>query len=129
MSVTCRARHDVAFLHDQEILTINLDFGAGPLAEQHLVALLHIERDDFSGFVAGAGTDGDDFALLRLLAGGVGNDDATGRLGLGVGTLDDHAVVEGTELHVQVGSRWGGMGRRGQDVWPEGLLAASTREC
>src|SRR4249920_2264908 len=25
--------HDVAFLHDQEILTVDLDFGPGPLAE------------------------------------------------------------------------------------------------
>ena len=44
--------HDVAFLHDQEILTVDLDLGAGPLAEQHAVADLHIDRDQLAGFVA-----------------------------------------------------------------------------
>ena len=43
--------------------------------------------------VAGAGTDGDDLALLRLLGRGVGDDDAAGRLGFAVQALDDDAVV------------------------------------
>src|SRR5215467_12958828 len=30
--------HDVGLLHDQELLAIDLDLGAGPLAEQHAVA-------------------------------------------------------------------------------------------
>ena len=49
--------------------------------------------------VAGAGADGDDFALLRLFLGGVGNDDAAGGLGVFLEPLDDDAVVERTELH------------------------------
>src|SRR5438477_8390036 len=35
--------HDVAFLHDQEILAVDLDLGAGPLAEQHAVADLEVD--------------------------------------------------------------------------------------
>ena len=62
--------HDVGFLHDQEVLTVDLDFGAGPLAEQDAVAGLHIEGDELAAFVAGAGADGDDFAFLRLFLGG-----------------------------------------------------------
>ena len=38
-------------------------------------------------------------ALLRLLLGGVGNDDAAGGLFLGIDALDDDAVVKRTELH------------------------------
>src|SRR5690606_5551859 len=38
--------HDVGFLHDQEILTINLYLSAGPLAEQHAVALLHVRSEE-----------------------------------------------------------------------------------
>ena len=80
--------HDVGFLHDQEILTVDLDLGAGPLAEQHLVALLDVERRELAGLVAAARPDGDDFALLRLLLGGVRDDDAAFRL-----LLDRKSVV------------------------------------
>ena len=46
-----------------------------------------------------AGADGEDFALLRLLLGGVG-DDQTGCGGLlGLVGLDDDAVIEGLEIH------------------------------
>ena len=36
--------HDVALLHDQQLLAVDLDLGAAPLAEQHLVALLQVDR-------------------------------------------------------------------------------------
>src|SRR5690606_4442440 len=49
--------HDVAFLHDQEILTIELDFGAAPLAEQDAVAGLDVQRNDLAGLVTGARAD------------------------------------------------------------------------
>src|SRR5712671_2944520 len=55
--------HDVAFLHDQEILTIDLHLGAGPLAEQHPFADLEVDRDQLAGFVAATRADGDDLAL------------------------------------------------------------------
>jgi hypothetical protein len=32
--------HDVAFLHDQQVFAVELDFGARPLAEQDAVAAL-----------------------------------------------------------------------------------------
>jgi hypothetical protein len=68
--------HDVGLLHDQELLAVDLDLGARPFAEQHAVAGLDVERDELAGFVAAAGADGDDLALLRLFLGGVGDDDA-----------------------------------------------------
>src|SRR5712692_7016789 len=90
--------HDVGLLHDQELLAIDLDLGARPLAEQHLVAGLDVGRNDLAALVAAAGADGDDLALRRLLLGGVGNDDAALRFLLGIDAPHDHAVVQRTEL-------------------------------
>ena len=68
--------HDVGFLHDQEVLTVDLDLGAGPLAEEDAIARLDIEGYELAALIAGARADGDDFALLRLFLGGIGDDDA-----------------------------------------------------
>src|SRR5215472_3177772 len=84
--------HDVGLLHNQKVLTIELHFGARPLAEQNAVAGLDAHLDELAALVAATGAHGDDLALRRLLLGGVGNDDAAGGLRLGVDTLDDHAV-------------------------------------
>src|SRR5450432_2048507 len=68
--------HDVAFLHDQQFYAVELDLGAGPLAEQHAVANLEINRDQLAGFVTAAWADRRDFALRGLFLGAVRNDDA-----------------------------------------------------
>jgi hypothetical protein len=59
--------HDVGFLHDQEILAIDTHLGAGPLAEEHAVAGLHVEGDDLAALVTGAGADGDDLAVSGMM--------------------------------------------------------------
>src|SRR6187549_1385429 len=91
--------HDVAFLHDQQVLAVELDLGAGPLAEQHAVAGLDVERRNLAVFGLGARTDGDDLALARLFLGAVGDDDAAGGLFLGLNAADQNAVVQRTECH------------------------------
>src|SRR5258708_2472095 len=91
--------HDVAFLHDQQILTVELDLGAGPLAEQHAVANLEIDRNQLPGLVAAARAYRGDFALRGLFLGAVGNDNAASGLLFGVDTLDHNAVVKRTEFH------------------------------
>ena len=58
--------HHVGFLHDQKVLTVDFDFGAGPLSEQDAVAGFEFERLNFAALVSGAGSDGDDLAFLRL---------------------------------------------------------------
>jgi hypothetical protein len=68
---------DFLFTHDDEIFTIQLDFGAGVLAEQDAVALFHCQGKHLAFIVALAFADGDYFALLRLFFGAVGDDDAT----------------------------------------------------
>src|SRR5215510_10366842 len=52
--------HDVAFLHDEVLGAVDLHLGARPLAEQHTVADLDVERNELAGFVAAARPDGDD---------------------------------------------------------------------
>src|SRR3954454_6584966 len=91
--------HDVALLHDQEILAIDAHLGARPLAEEDAVAGLHLERDDLAALVAGAGTGGDDLALLGLFLRRVGDDDAALGLLFGVDPADDNTVVQWTEFH------------------------------
>jgi hypothetical protein len=58
--------HNVALLHDQHLLAVDLDLGAGPFAEQHAVADLDLDRDQLAALVAAARADGDDFALGGL---------------------------------------------------------------
>src|SRR5215468_967644 len=91
--------HDVGLLHDQELLAIDLDLGAGPLAEQHAVADLEVDRDELAALVAAARADGDHFALRGLFLGGIGNDDPACRLLFCVDALDHDAVVKRTEFH------------------------------
>src|SRR5262244_115478 len=91
--------HDVALLHDQELLAVDFDLGARPFAEQHPVADLDVDWNQLTGFVAAAGANGYDFALGGFLLSGVGNNDATGGLLFGIDALDDDAIVEWTEFH------------------------------
>src|SRR5580698_10426138 len=98
--------HDVALLHDQQLLAVELDLGAGPFAEQHAVADLEVDRDELAGFVAATRADGGDFTLRGFLFGAVRDDDAAGRLFLGIDALDDDAIVQRTKLHGVLLSYW-----------------------
>src|SRR6266567_7364528 len=91
--------HEVAFLHDQVLDAVELDFGPRPFSEEHPVAHLDVDGDELAGLVASARAYGDDFALLRFFLGRVWNDDAACRLLLGLDALDDDAVVKWTEFH------------------------------
>src|SRR5580693_994441 len=91
---------DVALLHDEEVLAIDLHFGTRPLAEQNAVARLDVEGNQLARLVAGAGADGDDFAFLRLFFRRIGNDNSTLGLFFAVEALDDDAIMQGTESHV-----------------------------
>ena len=87
------------FLEDQKILAIDLNLRAGPLAKQNAVPRLHVERLQFAALVARAGSDGDHFALLRLLFGGVGNNDAALGLFLALHAPEHDAVMQWTKTH------------------------------
>src|SRR5262245_20186659 len=90
---------NVTLLHDKEILLVDLDLGARPFAKQHLVARRDIEGREFAGFIPAAGTDGNNHAFLRLLLGGIGDDDPALGLFLTLETSDRDTVVQGTECH------------------------------
>src|SRR6202140_3451274 len=91
--------HDVALLHDQRLLAVDLDLGTGPFAEQPAVAYLEVDRDQLAIFITAARTDRSDFALRGLFLGGVRNDDAASCLLFGVDALDHNAVMKRTEFH------------------------------
>src|SRR5690606_7266325 len=84
---------NVALLHDQQLLAVDLDLGAGPFAKQDAIAGLHIKRDEFTLLVARAGTGGNNLALLRLFLCSVWNDDTPCGLLLGIEAAHDDTVM------------------------------------
>ena len=89
---------DFFLTHDEEFFAVDLDLGAGVLAEEDAVASLDVEREDLAFIVRLAFADRDDFAFLRLLLGAVGNDDAAAdRLAL-FDTANEDAVVQRGEV-------------------------------
>src|SRR6202790_752127 len=96
--------HDVGLLHDQEFLTIELDLGPRPFAEQHAVAGVDVDRDPLAGFVAAAGAHRNHLALLGLFLGAVRDDDTALGLRFGVDALDHDAVVERAKFGLGHGS-------------------------
>src|SRR5712691_3511319 len=92
--------HDVGLFHDDQIFAVELHFGARPLAEQHPVAGLHIQRLDLAVVAAGTRPDRDHLAFHRLFLRRVGDDDAAGTLLLRFDAPDQHAIMQRTESHV-----------------------------
>src|SRR5262245_54471192 len=82
--------HDVALFHYQVLDVVELDLGAGPFAEQHAVADLHVDRDQLAGLVAAAWPHRNHFAGLRLFLRRIGNDDPTGALFLCIDAFHDN---------------------------------------
>src|SRR3954464_5080692 len=91
--------HDVFLAHHEELVAFDLHGLARVLAEQNSVADFYVERNQLSLLIFLALADGDDLALVGLLGGGVGDDDATCGLALLFDALDDHAVMQRTNLH------------------------------
>src|ERR1041385_6769586 len=86
------------FAHDDEILAVELDFGAAVLAKQDAVALFHVERTNLAFFVDLALAGGDNFALLRLLFCRVGDNDSATRGLAFFNATDQDAVVQWGEF-------------------------------
>src|SRR3954469_7322197 len=84
---------NVVFAENQMILAADLDFGSRVLAEKDGVAGLHVELADGAVLQPLAVADGDDFALHRLLFGGVGDDDPALGFLVFFESLDDDAVL------------------------------------
>ena len=86
--------------HDQQFGAVHGHLGAGPLAEQDAVAGLHVQGAHRAVVFDGTAANSDDFAFHGLFLGGVGNDNPTlsGRLFLDA--LNQHAIMQGTKLHL-----------------------------
>src|SRR5215470_13109979 len=91
--------HQVFLAHHEELVAVDLDRLAGVLAEQHAITHLDVDRDQLAVVIPLAGSNRNDFALIGLLSGVVGDNDAGSGFALVVQALDDHAIVQGTNLH------------------------------
>src|SRR6058998_1115970 len=90
---------DVLLAEDQVLLAVELDLGAGVLAEQHPVAGLHVEGQHLPVFLLPR-ADRHHLPLLRLLLGRIGDDDAArALLFLLLDAPDDHPVLERANPH------------------------------
>src|SRR5438067_6930060 len=89
----------VALAQDQDLVGTDLDLGPAVLGEDDLVTLLHVHLDVLAVLVPSARADRQDAAALRLLLGGVGQDDAAHRRLLLLEDLDDEAVSKRLQIH------------------------------
>src|SRR5215831_9801895 len=91
--------HQVAFLHDHVLDAVELNFGTRPLAEQHSVADLDVDRDELAALVATTRADGNDLPFLGFFLRGIRDYDAATALLFSFDPLDDDAIVKWTEFH------------------------------
>lgn len=103
------ARNVLVVPEQCELLLADLDGAATELRNQNLVASLDAQRNALAILVVEAGADGEDLALVELLDGAIGEEDAGGGLGLGLHALHENAVEERC---------------KGLDVLEEGLVEA-----
>src|SRR5919197_2330691 len=89
---------DLVLAHDEVLLAVDLDLRAAVLAEEHAVAGPHVQRLARAVLTDLAVADGDHLALLRLLLGRVGDDDAAAHLLAFLDALQDHSVVQGFDV-------------------------------
>jgi hypothetical protein len=80
-----------------ELLLADLDGAAAELGNEDLVTGLDAQRYPLAVLVVEAGADSEDLALVELLHGAVGEEDAGGGLGLGLHALHQNAVEERCE--------------------------------
>jgi hypothetical protein len=94
-----RTGKQVVFFHDEQFVAVELDGLAAVFAEQDAVADLHGQCLGFALVIGLAGANGQDFALVWLFCGGIGNEDTGSGAGFAVNAFDDHAVGERTKVH------------------------------
>jgi hypothetical protein len=91
------ARNVLVVPEQCELLLADLDGAATELRNQNLVAGLDAQRNALAILVVEAGADGKDLALVELLDGAIGEEDASGGLGLSLHALHENAVKERCE--------------------------------
>src|SRR2546428_2492588 len=109
-------RQHFVFAHDDVFLAIELDLLSGVLPEQDEIAGFHIERRALPVVFDFAASGRNDFALLGLFLGRVGNDDPPDFLFAFFKALNKNPVVQWSDVHALY-SVWrkGGGAFRGLD--------------
>src|SRR5579884_1844992 len=90
---------DVVLLHDQILGSVDLHLAAGPLAEQHAVADVHVDWNELAGSVPAARTDGNNLSLLRLFLRRVRDDDAARGALFRIDTPHNDTIMQWPETH------------------------------
>src|ERR1700727_73609 len=85
--------HDVGLFHDDQLLAVELDLGAGPFAEQNAVAGLDVHRHELAVLAARARAARHPSTLHRFFLRRVGDDDPARRFCLRFHALNQHAVM------------------------------------
>src|SRR3954451_18003478 len=125
----CSVRCELLLHHGEQVaggehevvLAAVTDLGAAVLRVDDHVADVHVERNAVAVVVDAAGAHGDDRALLRLLLGGVRDDQTGGGGGLGLVGLDHDPVLQRLDGDLGSGRHVGdapfGVGRLGAMTW------------
>lgn len=79
------------------LVLTNLDGRTTKLRNQNLVTGLNGRSNALSIAVKGTGANSENLGFVEFLDGGLGEEDATGGLGLGLDALDEDAIEEGCE--------------------------------
>lgn len=82
---------------ERVLVLADLDGRTTELGDQDLVADLDGGSNALAITVEGTGANGENLGLVELLDGRLGEEDATGGLGLGLDALDQDAVEQGNE--------------------------------
>src|SRR3546814_5872502 len=80
--------------------TVDLHFGAGPVAEKDAITSLDVERCDLAIFALGALASSDDFAFRGLFLGAVRYDDPARSLLFRLYTANENAIMQRTQTHM-----------------------------
>ena len=93
-------RQYFVFAHDQEFFAVNLDFASGILPEEDAIAFFdrHFKLI-CSVFQDLAIADSDHESFLRLLFGGVGNNDSALGLLSSIDPFEQNAIMQRSEAH------------------------------
>jgi hypothetical protein len=82
---------------NRKLLLINGDLLPAKLRDQHAIALDDAHGDAFAVLVEATGAHGQHFALVELLDGRFGKENAAGGFGFGLDALHEHAVQQWDE--------------------------------
>src|SRR5438105_4272559 len=83
---------DLLLAHDDVFLAVQLDLAARVLADEDVIADLHVEREPLALVVDAAAADGDHFGLERFFLRSVRDDDPADALFLLLDALDEDAI-------------------------------------